>query len=586
LKFSQIFIDLHMLSQLSCAIACVALTLPIFNSAALTEPIHPPVEMTLKVMHDGRAYQGFSISLSFYGHASGETSLYLPDQWGGERDLYRFVHDLTAEGGTIAPGNGPGQRVLRHAPNAKVSIRYRVAAAKDEPARDKPGNDYRPQFAATHFHVLGNTMMVKPASVHDSAPARIRIDGVPQGTTFASDLQHQEMGRKLVAGDLMESVLVGGDFRLIDAGGGARLAIRGEWQRTDVEWSAAFQRIAQSQRAYWQSGDEPFLVTILPLPTREQGWTSVGGTGRSDAFAFFATTNASPARIDQVMAHEMMHTWVPRRIARMPDKDEQLSYWLSEGFTDWATWRVMVRSGAWTPADFAKAFNEAVQEYDRSPVKSAPNTLVLEKFWRDGDVQKLPYKRGMFFAVHLDRLVRGTTKGTKNLDDVLAIMQRETEKNPNERDTARRHLMTAVKEVAGLDIARDLEAHIDRGEPVVLPEDVYTPCGAFSARNRPIFHRGFDVEATTKGGNIIQGTIVDGPAHQAGLRDGMKLVKRSGGEIGNAEVEIRYDVIDGETPKTLAWMPVGKGTELLREFKVDSALNGETLKACTARLGG
>lgn len=567
-------------------LACFALTLRMPIAAALTEPAHPPIEMTLRVLHDGKGYQGFDIALSFHGHASGETTLYLPDQWGGERDLFRFVHDLTAEGGAIMPGNAPGQRVLRHAPNAKVSIRYRVAAAANEPARDKAGNDYRPQFSATHFHVIGNTMMVKPASVHDSAPARVRIDGLPQGATFASDLQHQEVGRKLVAGDLRESVLVGGDFRVIDAGGGARLAIRGEWKRNDAEWAVAFKRIAQSQRAYWKSGDEPFLVTILPLPQTDPNSTSVGGTGRSDAFAFFATPNASPARIDQVMAHEMMHTWVPRRIARMPEKDEQLSYWLSEGFTDWTTWRVMVRSGAWTPADFAKALNEAVQDYDRSPVKAAPNSLVLEKFWRDGDVQRLPYRRGMLFAVHVDQLVRHATKGARNLDDVLAIMQRETELNPVERGTARRLLTAAVKEVASIDIAPDLEAHIDRGEPVSLPGNVFAPCGTFDERKRPVFHRGFDVEATAKAGNVIQGTVPDGPAHRAGLRDGMKLIKRSGGEIGNAEIEIRYDVMDGGAAKTLAWLPVGGGVEKLREFKVDPSLAGDALKACTTRLGG
>ncbi|MBL8515032.1 MAG: hypothetical protein JNJ55_13655, partial [Betaproteobacteria bacterium] len=459
------------------------------TASSRAEPVHPPVELALRTLHDGKSYQGFAVTLTFFGHASGETTLYLPDQWGGERDLFRFVHDLGADGGTIAPGNGPGQRVLRHAPNAKVSIRYRVAAAQDEPPRDKPGNDYRPQFAATHFHVIGNTMMVKPSSVHDSAPATFRIEGLPRGAAFASDLQHQDMGRKLAAGDLQESVLVGGDFRLIDAGGGARLAIRGDWKRGDAEWAAAFKRIAQSQRAYWKSGDEPFLVTILPLPARGEGWTSVGGTGRSDAFAFFATPNADPARIDQVMAHEMMHTWVPRRIAPMPEKDEQLFYWLSEGFTDWATWRVMVRSGAWTPAEFTKTFNEAVREYDRSPVKAVPNSVVLEKFWRDGDVQKLPYRRGMLFAMHLDSKVREATRGAKTLDDVLFAMQRDTVKSPNERGAVRERLHTAMREVAGLDIARDLEAHIERGEPVTLPENIFAPCGTFAARKRPVFHR-------------------------------------------------------------------------------------------------
>ena len=65
---------------------------------------------------------------------------------------------------------------------------------------------------------------------------------------------------------------------------------------------------------YWGSDAGRYLVTIIPFAPPGPGATSIGGTGRGDAFAFFATTNALPEMLDRLMAHEMAHSWVNVRI--------------------------------------------------------------------------------------------------------------------------------------------------------------------------------------------------------------------------------------------------------------------------------
>lgn len=569
----------------------------VMASAQSQQPPQPsawPMEsvtLQVKPVIENGSFRAIDFSYSFVAPKEPrEFILALPNEWGGERELYLAWHDLAVEGGVLSESGTVWQRRLATTPGARVTLRYRI---RDEGpgSRKSRGNDYRPRIAATWFQLIGNAVVPQVSGMPLTHPARFELIA-PTGMAFASDLEHGAMGRRMNVGDLIESVMVGGDFRVFDVGSGARLAIRGTWSRPDAEWRARFLSIAKSQREFWGTGNEPFLVTVLDLPDMGPGSVSTGGTGRSDAFAFFSTTNAPPERLDQTMSHEMMHTWVPRRIGRLPRAESQnkgseaLAYWLSEGFTDWASWHTNMAGGLWRVEDFASAFNESFKAYESSPVRTAPNAAIAEGFWRDPDLQKLPYQRGMLLATWWDHRVRVATKGERSFVHVLREMQRLADANPNGFGMAVEYLRTAMKTIASIDIAPDLARYVDAGEPVPLAADTFGACGTLGNIVRKVFHRGFDVEATMKANNIIAGVVVDGPAYAAGLRNGMKLVGRSGGVIGDSRVEIVYDVMDGESKKTLRWLPEGKSWESMREFALMPSFTAAARKACEARLGG
>jgi len=566
--------------NLATALAALALTACASGSVA---PSPPPVELTITPVHDARGFAALNVQLTFVGEADGETELALPDEWGGQRELYKAIRNLVADNASISPGATPASRILRHAPNARIVLSYRVVEDAEGPAEGGNGNDYRVRMRSDYFFAIGDTFVVQPANISADTTAHFVIVDAP--AAFASDLEHQAFGRALDFGDLIESVMIGGAIRVIDAGGGARLALHGAVDaRNDQGWRDAFVRISSAQHAYWGASDEPFLVTVLAEAPVDAGSISIGGTGRTDAFAFFATSNAIPETIDRIMAHEMMHTWTPRRIGGLRTvPSEAQDYWLSEGFTDWTSWRVLAR-GEWTPAAFAEAFNEQIKAYDLSPVREAPNARIIADFWNDGDVDKLPYQRGMLLASYWDWRVRTATQSASDFDDVLFAMQARAR---NESETpAVTLLIDAMRDVAGIDITPELERHVERGEAVTLPSDLFGPCGTLTWVERATFHRGFDLAATQAHDNTITGVIVNGPAWRAGLRDGMHLVRRSGGEIGNSDVEIAYDVLAGGQPRTLRWLPRGDGQERFREFELVSELRGDALTACRNRLGG
>lgn len=555
------------------------------DAAAIRErhAAKPAIELVVQPLLQNGRYRALEVTLRFSGSATGTTNLNLPSEWGGEKELYRFIHDIQAEGATLLEGGTAAERLLKHKPNALIALKYRVGPAAHGAPREKSGNDYRPVIADSYFHVLGNALLITPNSV--AGRARFELRGLPARDSFASDLEHQEAGRGLTMDDLADSVLVGGDFRVLDAGGGARLAIRGEWARDDTQWLSSFSRIAQGMRSYWGDRVTPYLVTVLPIAPPVPGAVSIGGTGRADGFALFSTTNVDAATTDQVVAHEIMHTWIPERIGGLPVRNEALSYWLSEGFTDWASWRALVRSGVWQPVDFVKALNEVVGKYDASIVKNLANIEIPERLWQDAFVQKLPYQRGLLLAIRWDLQIRRATNGRRNFDDVLLRM-RVLAANAKRKEVAVELLIQAMRDIANLDISQDVRRYVHTGETIPVDTDTFAPCATVHERVLPIFDRGFDIRATIAAGNVITGVASDSNAYRAGLRDGMKLVKRESGEIGNSGVEIRYSVVDGDTARTLAWMPAGSGTFVRREVAFAPGAVLENVVACNKRMGG
>lgn len=524
--------------------------------------------------------------LRFEGSALGETEIALPDEWGGERELYRGLSGFQAEGASLLPGDAPARLRLTHEPGATITLSWQIGAGEDNPPDTKQGygNDYRARFAPDHFLIIGYTALAKPAHISDTAPAEVRLH-MPEGLHFVSDLEHGAAGRFLTMNDLKQSVLFGGDIRIIDAGNGGRLALAGSFDHiADTQWQESFLRIAADQRAYWHTGAEPFLVTVSAMEM-PPGHYSVGGTGLGDAFALFASRNMRFEDAEEIVAHEMMHSWIPNRIGRMPEDEQPASYWLSEGFTNWVTWRTLVRGGIWTPQVYAEAFNKSVAAHDISPVRHATGAEISAGFWRSRDLQALPYHRGMLIAVWLDLEIRERTGGRLDLDDILLAMQDAAPTAPETLVTDL--LVQKLSDATGWDAREAIEAAALSGADIVLPTDVFAPCGEIVLENQPAWERGFDFDATAAAGWIVQGTARGSRAWEAGLRNGMQLIAWS-------ETSADYESPSEKTAKVsvggqeveLIWLPARREARPVRKLRIAENVLPQATVACQKRLGG
>jgi len=539
------------------------------------------------VMTKGKL-EALAIEVRFAGEADGETIVNLPNEWGGKKELYNGIRDLKVEGeGVMMEASAPDKRIVRHRPGAELRVRYRVVQYWPGVPTVTGDNEYRPIVQPTYFHVLGNAIFAYPDSRDETAAASFVVKGAPRGWSFASDLEHAAMGR-IVLGDIIESVSVGGDFRILKRGL-VRVAIRGKWSFTDDDFVGRLQPIVASHHKFWNDPDEPFLVTVIPLETTP-GSQSLGGTGRGDAFAFFATDNADGVALNRILAHEHLHTWIPRRVGSMPEsrdgneRNEAKDYWLSEGFTDFYTSRLLVRDGIWSVDDFLGEMNSLLFAYANSPVRMAPNSRIVADFWNDPNVGKLPYQRGQLLATVWDYKVRVATKGVRDLDDVLLAMKARAA-GPAEPPLASQLFVEEMKR-AGVDVGDDTARYVVKGEALLLPADAFAPCGAVATLDLPAFDRGFDPEQTAANGDKITGLSEDSPAYRAGLRDGMQLLKREKGKTGDSRVDLSYRVLDNGVERVITYKPEGTKRITLQEFTLKAGITQTERKACAARLGG
>jgi predicted metalloprotease with PDZ domain len=94
--------------------------------------------------------------------------------------------------------------------------------------------------------------------------------------------------------------------------------------------------------------------------------------------------------------------------------------------------------------------------------------------------------------------------------------------------------------------------YVQQGEPLKLPPDVFGRYASVQNVTRPVFARGYDSDVTAKTG-VITGLDLASPAHAAGLRDGMRLLRPIAGTPGNAGVVYVLAVSDGGQERTITF---------------------------------
>lgn len=560
------------LARLLGALSCLA-----WAPTALAASPAPLVYTIGPVIEEG-GVRAVQVELQFLAGAGRETTLELPNAWGGKDQLYSALGEFQVQGpgATLQAGASPELRVVQHAPHARVTVRYRVHHADEGPART--GNPYRPIVLPQRLQLLGEAFVVAPADTPMTHPVQVHFKGFPKAWAFASDLEHGRLDFE----SLLQSVTVAGDFRVLTRrvlGAPLRVAIQGNWSFTDASLADNLAAISRAQHHFWGDEARPYLVTF----TQIDGATSGGGTGLGDAFAMFATADFDTRDTLRALAHEMTHTWIPRRVGIVSSEQqvEALDYWLSEGFTDYYANRVLMNAGLWSPQEFAVSFNVAAKRYASSAARNAPNSAIGTGFWKDSSLQQLPYDRGMFFATWLDWKLRDASQQRLTLDDVMRAMHRRFQQSPA---PIRQAFLDAVRG-QGLEIEREWSAFIDAGGDILLEEGTFAPCGVVRTEELPSFHRGFDIDATMN--NKMQVTGVDPglPAYRAGMRDGMTLVKRDAGVIGDSSQELAYRVLDQGVERVIRYLPQGHGTTRTQSLELKKDLGGAALAECRRRLG-
>lgn len=541
-------------------------------------PSHPDLDYTVR-----RVERGIVVELAFEGAVEGRSPLSLPSAWAGEKELYKDLQGLeaTSPGARIETTSDPARPVVVHPPGAMVTIRYELPMRPELEAIDEHLS-YRVLVQKHYLHAIGHALWVTPASVETRACSiHIRWTGFEQGAAVANSFGTQESEQTFTetVDHLRHAVFVVGDFRVHEAtirGKKVAIALRGKWGFQDGDLVNLVSRVVDVERAFFKDDDfDRYLVTLIPTG---RGCCSYGGTGLTDSFATFVSSDLPiERRMIHLLSHELFHTWNGRRIGRQ--SPEELVYWFSEGFTDYYAELLSFRAGLTSLPEYVEAIDSTLRQYHLSTAKNARNEDIRSGFWSSRAVERLPYQRGLLLALLWNDRIRARGRGA-SLDDMMRDLFGEARDHGTV--VSAEAVDRLIRPYLSEGVLPDIGKYVDRGETVPAVPGALGPCVKLTEVPIGPFDLGFDEKATDAAG-VVSGVVKGGAAERAGLRNGMKI--RRSRWSSDPTKKATLTVIDKKRERTIEYFPQGTPVKV-PQYRIDEKAYARDPARCEAPIKG
>jgi len=260
-----------------------------------------------------------------------------------------------------------------------------------------------------------------------------------------------------------------------------------------------------------------------------------------------------------LLPHEYVHSWNgkyrrPAGLAtadyQQPMKDDLL--WVYEGLTEYLGEVLTARSGLQTPQQWRDDFAELVATYEHRPGRDwrpLQDTADAAPFLYDAGNEWSNWRRGTDFYeegellwLDVDETLRTITKDKKSINDFCKIFHGGSSGQPELKPYTFEDVVATLNTVAPYDWAGFLRARLD-GVATKTPNEVIEKSGwklvytdqpneilameeALARRANFDFSAGFTASDDGVVGDVIHG----GPAYNAGIGPGMKIVAVNGAQ--------------------------------------------------------
>ncbi len=475
------------------------------------------------------------VSLRLPANATGATKLGMTTSWAGVGDLAAKQILVEGEGGTLELGEGPGRWLLRHTDTTR--LHYRIPLKQLRPGESQEQVEmHRPQGAPDHFQVFGYGLFLLPEAEQD-VPREVCLRWqlqepltAPLFNSFGRAKPGSTQQFRASANQLRHAVYAGGEgWRLreehLPNGGLLQVAVRGSFPfASDRRFAQrAGQLVAEQQRFWHQPGDgkpspQWLLVTPNFSPRGSYGGTLVNRSAVLHVTQDFALDSPSFVKL---IAHESLHDWIPGRFgaSNFGAKADVSGYWFSEGFTEFFTHRLLLASGVWSLETYANRLSDRLRHYEASKQKTLTAAAIAPIFHSELAASEQLYLRGEWLALRWEDALRqkpGAPSLAVLMRGLLLPVNHSEKTQPGER------LLAALRPYLGDQADEEVRRVIGEGEVLKLEDIPGGPCLRLETVAEFPYTLGFDPGSFDS--KKVSGVDLDGPAHAAGLREGVALV--------------------------------------------------------------
>ncbi|WP_371220481.1 M61 family peptidase [Orientia tsutsugamushi] len=363
-------------------------------------------------------------------------------------------------------------------------------------------------------HTPGYGIFATPFDLNENDKINVTIKWInldSQWNTISSHGAKNNINLNITAHELLHAIYVAGRIRVYNVGPDSQpilLSLYGHFDIEDKRMASDLGEIINSQRAFFNDFDFPYYAISL---IEGDNPSSMGGTRLSDSFTAFLPQGMHKNDYYILFAHEHLHNWIGGKIRK--DKDEELHYWWSEGFTDFYSRLIALRSKGIDKKAFVDEMNKFLRAYYLSPVNQEPNLRIKKDFWNDYDIEKLPYYRGLVFALYLNNLLQKESPDT-SLDEIM----HDLFKVANEQHFSSSLFKDIVHKYVKNGIENEMMSFIEKGNIISL-EGINLPIEKVSMGR---YYLGFNSDILIKD-QSIQEIDIKSNAYKAGLRYGQKV---------------------------------------------------------------
>lgn len=394
--------------------------------------------------------------------------------------------------------------------NDSIKITYEI-----HQKAGNPSNVHEAIVRDDLVHAPGYGIFATPYDLNESNKINVTIKWVnldSKWKTLSSYGAKSNIILNITPPELLHAIYVAGKIRIYNAGTDDQpifLSLYGNFDIEDKKIISDLGEIINSQRAFFNDFDFPYYAISI---IEGDNPTSMGGTGLSDSFTAFLPRGMHKNDYYILFAHEHLHNWIGGKIRN--NKDEELNYWWTEGFTDFYSRLIALRSNGIDKKAFIDEINQFLRAYYLSPVNQAPNLRIKEDFWNDYDIEKLPYYRGLVFALYLNNLLQKEIPGT-SLDTIM----HDLFKVANQQQFSSSLFKGIVHKYIKNGIENEMINFIEQGNIINL-EGINLPIQKVSIGR---YYLGFNRDILIKD-QSIQEIDIKSNAYKVGLRNGQKVI--------------------------------------------------------------
>jgi predicted metalloprotease with PDZ domain len=411
--------------------------------------------------------------------------------FGGQKDISKCLMGVKAEAPAKIKADWPQRRLTVYYKGKKpVTIEYDIA---DEGRKDKDAKSelYRPVIQKDYLYCHGINLFLRPLfrSARGEIVQSVRwLNKPPYPVFFSYDPANK--GDKLYAGDVndfMFCLLTGAKNLSVDnikIGNTAVSVVLNAGSRPDENRKTVneyIKRYYHSIMHFWND-EEParFSFVLQPFLCSVQ---DIGGMAFDNGFvAKYSVSGGLILNDDRIftISHEIGHRWIGGDGINAGINN----LWFTEGFNDYVTYYVLLSSKLITPDKFLKEFNaRTMQSHYGSSVKNIPNAKVFDNFWKLGDCNRLPYRRGCLFAFWLDNRIAMATGGKKDIRDFLLALDKLCKKKETGYVFTKADFVKTASEYVPADIIdQSYDRYIMAGDPILFTSKMLMPFYGISYR--------------------------------------------------------------------------------------------------------